>query len=408
MTLAFSRFKVANGLEEAVRDAFFHRPHLVDTVSGFLGLEAFTETDDSAVFYLLTRWTDIESFRKWHSGPLHTLGHRHIPKGLKLDASFTTLRTLERIAASEQDEDSARDSASLIAKFVSGSTSVHWIRSSPDGQIESLNAAVERTLNRSRDELEGTPIWDILTEPDAATLRRLAGQSGRAPGEHYLFNVAGQDGSPVTLQCHLDVQPDGFLLIGEPVLEHDAALQEQLLGLNNQLSVLLRENERKAKALRKANEELEKALQNLEQAHWHLRKIQETLPICMTCGKVKTGESRWDTVVDYLRNNSLFLSHGFCPACFEEQLRLFEAPRDVRDGTNQPTAQDGSCGGDSLVAPADRRRSGRRLFDPSPDWVSRYGERARQFGIEDAGFHQDFLAAAVDSGKTESFAEYSR
>ena len=36
----------------------------------------------------------------------------------------------------------------------------------------------------------------------------------------------------------------------------------------------------------------------------------------MHCGKVKTGEARWEGVVDYLKKNSLFLSHGFCPDCF--------------------------------------------------------------------------------------------
>jgi hypothetical protein len=69
------------------------------------------------------------------------------------------------------------------------------------------------------------------------------------------------------------------------------------------------------KALAQAKEELEKALAELNQSHWHLRKIQETLPICMFCGKVETGEAQWQEVVEYLKANSLFLSHGCCPDC---------------------------------------------------------------------------------------------
>ncbi len=42
-----------------------------------------------------------------------------------------------------------------------------------------------------------------------------------------------------------------------------------------------------------------------------------------------------------------------------------------------------------------------------PDWTARYGDRARQCGIEDAGYHQDFLAAAIVSGEPQAFHEYA-
>jgi MerR family transcriptional regulator, light-induced transcriptional regulator len=43
-----------------------------------------------------------------------------------------------------------------------------------------------------------------------------------------------------------------------------------------------------------------------------------------------------------------------------------------------------------------------------PDWVTRYGDRARTLGIEDAIFHQDFLASAIESGQSKAFGEYLR
>jgi hypothetical protein len=60
----------------------------------------------------------------------------------------------------------------------------------------------------------------------------------------------------------------------------------------------------------------ELAAQALERArsHWHLRRIQEVLPICMDCETVKPG-AEWVSIVDYLRDNALMLSHGLCPAC---------------------------------------------------------------------------------------------
>jgi SMC interacting uncharacterized protein involved in chromosome segregation len=89
----------------------------------------------------------------------------------------------------------------------------------------------------------------------------------------------------------------------------------RFLELNNELTVLARESARKSLELERARGDLQRSLDELNASHWHLRKIQEVLPICMDCGKVKTGAARWEDVVEYLKKNSLFLSHGYCPEC---------------------------------------------------------------------------------------------
>jgi MerR family transcriptional regulator, light-induced transcriptional regulator len=43
-----------------------------------------------------------------------------------------------------------------------------------------------------------------------------------------------------------------------------------------------------------------------------------------------------------------------------------------------------------------------------PDWLERYGERARTYGIEDAIFHVEFLAGAIEGGPPAGFADYAR
>lgn len=48
-----------------------------------------------------------------------------------------------------------------------------------------------------------------------------------------------------------------------------------------------------------------------------------------------------------------------------------------------------------------------RFLALHPNWTARYGDRARQLGIEDAGYHQDFLAAAILSGEPPAFREYA-
>ena len=46
------------------------------------------------------------------------------------------------------------------------------------------------------------------------------------------------------------------------------------------------------------------------------------------------------------------------------------------------------------------------FLERHPDWLLKYGERAREFGIEDAGFHIDFLRGAVESGSIQAFEDY--
>ena len=41
-----------------------------------------------------------------------------------------------------------------------------------------------------------------------------------------------------------------------------------------------------------------------------------------------------------------------------------------------------------------------------PDWVVRYGDRARQAGIEDARFHVQFLGAAIENDSRPAFRDY--
>ena len=97
MIVVLSQFRVANGMEEAVRQAFSDRPHLVERAGGFLGMEVFRDSGDPSIFLLTTRWSDIESFRAWHGSEAHKLSHCGIPKGLRLDPAHTKVTFLGEI-----------------------------------------------------------------------------------------------------------------------------------------------------------------------------------------------------------------------------------------------------------------------------------------------------------------------
>lgn len=83
--------------------------------------------------------------------------------------------------------------------------------------------------------------------------------------------------------------------------------------------------------LSRRNETLSRALEDLRASHWHLRRLQELLPICSYCGKVRTGEDYWQSVETYLAENSDFLTHGICPECMADVEKELEAGRGLRN-----------------------------------------------------------------------------
>ena len=95
--LALSKFRIRNGLQGEVREAFLRRPHLVDHADGFVRMDVVSPVGDDSEFWLLTWWRDEESFQKWHHSHLYRESHSGIPQGLKLDPSATELLTFRYV-----------------------------------------------------------------------------------------------------------------------------------------------------------------------------------------------------------------------------------------------------------------------------------------------------------------------
>lgn len=80
--------------------------------------------------------------------------------------------------------------------------------------------------------------------------------------------------------------------------------------------------------LARDNERLLHILAHFEDSFWHLRKLQEVLPLCMDCGKVRDEDGRWTPLPKYLQRSAAFLSHGYCQDC--ERRALEELERNAR------------------------------------------------------------------------------
>jgi hypothetical protein len=155
-----------------------------------------------------------------------------------------------------------------------------------------------------------------MTEHSRAAITTLIESGTREPKSTTALGFRSPYGRYFTLECQLDVQPAAFAVIGSVHQEQTQPYMETLEDLNNRLAVEIRESARKGKELERVNQRLQETLHELDTMYWHLRKIQEVLPICLECGKVKTAEGTWQTLVEYLKANSRFLSHGYCPKCY--------------------------------------------------------------------------------------------
>lgn len=265
MLLVVSRFRVVNGMEEQVTAAFRLRPHAVERAPGFLGLEVFREGKDAAVFYLVTRWSDERCFREWHGSEAHRRSHAGIPPGLRLDPTFTEVVELERIDEPDGSLHRIVDAGLLLGPFFEQARGTVFLRCRIDGTVLACNSAVAELLDAPASALVGRPLWNHLTDSDTASLRaRIAGD--RRPEERIRINFCGAANTLHTVECHLDLLPDGFTLAGE--LDHSGIerLHGELIAANNDLAVMARERGQALARARRAEREHERLLESERQA----------------------------------------------------------------------------------------------------------------------------------------------
>ena len=320
MIVAISRFVVKNGMEEEVRAAFENRPRRVESVPAFLGFEVL---QSGPTFVLLTRWSDQEAFERWHRSPEHKKAHEFIPEGLELDPEHTQLIVGETIEGATSEGDAGNlllEAFMPTARAVRDGQCMHVAILDHDGVIVRANDAFEDTLGV---DVVGRR-WESLLTPESPplashleTAQAEASQPAQRVEESTLVHLIDAAGEPTSLSVFVRRLAQGCVIVGEPPWDDHRQLAEKLTSMNAELAVLSRENARQARLLEEANREL-------REAHWHLEKFAEVLPICVSCGAVKTADDTWEDVATFLREHSDFLSHGYCDGCVQDMLNSLE------------------------------------------------------------------------------------
>jgi signal transduction histidine kinase/heme-degrading monooxygenase HmoA len=258
MVVVLSRFRVANGMQAEVARAFRERPRAVERAPGFLWLEVFVDAADPALFYLLTRWTDLTSFEAWHGSPAHRESHALIPDGLKLDPTWTKLYSLVRVDGTTGPTltEAVGDATLLFGAYAAGSKGVYLFLLDPDGTIRACNPTACEQLDPSG-ALDRKSLLDYMPEADAARLRALLARPGRQESP-VLLNFAAPNRAPFTLDCWLDVHATGVTLLGQLPFRRDQQLQDELMAINQELAVLSRERSREVRDERFGRESAER------------------------------------------------------------------------------------------------------------------------------------------------------
>lgn len=241
MILAVSRFRSEGGGQRPA-EILPDRSLLMSQISGFLGTETFRCATDASRILLMTRWEDETSFQSWLSSSLAPSGLLS-SSGLEVDPELPEPVVLARIEEQVLDHEVA-DAGLLLTRFLVEAQSLYFLRADPQGMIVSCNGSWSELLGIPAAELPGRPIWGHLTDRDADQLRYRVRDLLRRPQDRFLLNVCDAQGRPHTLECHLDVRPNGFILLGEPTYAAARRLEEELGALNRELALLARERAR--------------------------------------------------------------------------------------------------------------------------------------------------------------------
>jgi response regulator RpfG family c-di-GMP phosphodiesterase len=77
-------------------------------------------------------------------------------------------------------------------------------------------------------------------------------------------------------------------------------------------------------------------VKELEDALFHVKRLQGLLPICCYCKKIRNDQNYWQQVEIYIAENSeVQISHGICPDCYEK----FVAPQLEQWKAGQPSTK---------------------------------------------------------------------
>lgn len=161
-----------------------------------------------------------------------------------------------------------------------------------NGYFKRLNPAWERTLGFTREELMSRPFIEFV-HPDDRERTLNQNREVRAGGQALGFEnrYLCKDGSYRWFLWNAAPDSPGQVIYSVA---------------------------RDVTARKEAESERDRLVRELQAALAEVKTLQEILPICSYCRRIRDDENYWDTVESYIaRHTGSRFSHGICPSCME-------------------------------------------------------------------------------------------
>ena len=161
-----------------------------------------------------------------------------------------------------------------------------------NGYFKRLNPAWERTLGFTREELMSRPFIEFVHPDDRErTLKQNSQVRGGGQALGFENRYLCKDGSYRWFRWNAAPNSSEHVIYS---VARDITEAKQ------------------------AEEERERLVRELQSALAEVKRLQEILPICSYCRRVRDDENYWDTVESYLsRHTSTLFSHSICPTCMK-------------------------------------------------------------------------------------------
>ncbi len=134
------------------------------------------------------------------------------------------------------------------------------------------------------------------------------------------------------------------------VQQYSAVLVAKLEHKNTELQQALEETRRAHKEIQELNVDLDRRVRErtaeltaangeLKAALAEVKQLNDLLPVCSYCKRIRDDKNYWDSVEHYItRHTNSNFSHGICPECYEKHVIPMLKELDIRP----PSKTDGS------------------------------------------------------------------
>jgi PAS domain S-box-containing protein len=165
------------------------------------------------------------------------------------------------------------------------------------GYFKRINPAWERTLGFTRKELMSRPFIEFVHPDDRErTLRQNANVRGGGKALSFENRYLCKDGSFRWFRWN--ASPD--------------SAHQVIYSVARDIT-----------ESKRAEEEREQLLGELQTALAEVKTLKEILPLCSYCRKIRDDENHWHTVEEYIgRHTKTLFSHGICPSCLKTHADL--------------------------------------------------------------------------------------